>query len=101
MELLSKRLSGRSRKARVDPVTPEQLVGRPPQNGARVLIDEGNPSSSVQREQDDGSRVQVSLRPVSLIAQGRLREAFALQQLGRAQANFAFKHLAVPVEIVT
>ena len=57
------------RKARVDPLSPYQLVGCPSQDGARVAIDQRNSTIQVDSEQDDIRRVQVPLCTVPLLTQ--------------------------------
>ena len=61
------------RKARLDPVAAQQLVRGPSEDGARIAIDKRDPPFQVQLEQDDFGRVQISLRPIALVAQGQLR----------------------------
>src|ERR1700681_1491897 len=68
VERRSERVPQTGRKARLDPVAPQQLVCRPSEDGACVTIHERNPSTQVQREQDDLRRVQVSLASVPLMA---------------------------------
>ena len=60
-------------KARLDPLSPDQLVGCPSQDGARVAIDQRNATVQVDSEQDDFRRVQVSLCTVALLTQSFLR----------------------------
>ena len=76
----------RRRQAGLDPVAPEQLALGPAQEVAALAIDQRDPPVEVEREQDDFGGVEVALRPVPLVAQGRLRllalEDLVLELLG-------------------